>query len=126
MKCLKSGMNYLFAAIILIFASPSSLLAEEIVGPVSYNLKVSIDPGPGDITVQGKVEFENPGPRSFKFNLHETFSIKTLLVNGKPANFSFEAAEFSPLTPAAKVVVVTLPLGIPSGKIRMDIEYAGR
>jgi len=126
MTYFKSGRMCVLAATILVFASSSSLLADEISGPVAYNLDVRIEPGPGDITVQGKVEFENPGSGSFKFNLHETFSIKTLLVNGKPASFSFEAAKFSPLTPAAKVVVVSLPPGVPPGKTRMDIEYAGR
>jgi aminopeptidase N len=103
-----------------------SLLADESPGPVSYDLKVTIEPAPGDVTVKGSVIFENPGSRRVRFNLHETFSIRTLLVNGTPAHFSSAPAEFSPLTPAAKAVVVDLPPAIANGTMRMDIEYAGR
>jgi hypothetical protein len=126
MSDLEGERRSLLAAVILGLALSSSLVADETVAPVSYNLKVSIEPGPGDIAVQGKVEFENPGSQNFKFNLHETFAIKTLLVNGKVVSFSFATAEFSPMTPAAKLVVVCLPPDVPPGKMRMDIEYAGR
>jgi hypothetical protein len=126
MNSLQSERKSLLAAVILVFALSSSLAAEQSVGPVSYNLNVSIEPGSGDTAVQGKVEFENPGSRDFKFNLHETFAIKTLRVNGRAASFSFAPAELSPMTPAAKLVVVSLPPDVPPGKLRMDIEYAGR
>lgn len=126
MNDLKGERKSLLAVVILGLALSSSLVAEETVAPVSYNLKVSIEPGPGDIAVQGKVEFENPGSHNFKFNLHETFAIKTLRVNGRAASFSFAPAEFSRMTPAAKLVVVSLPPDVPPGKMRMDIEYAGR
>jgi hypothetical protein len=126
MSELKGGRNSLLAVVIIGLALSSSLVADETVAPFSYNLKVSIEPGPGDIAVKGKVEFKNPGAHYFKFNLHETFAIKKLLVNGKTASFSFATAEFSRMTPAAKLVVVSLPPDVAPGKIRMDIEYAGR
>ena len=123
---MKGKRKSLLAAVIVCFALSSSLLAEQSVGSVSYNLKVSIEPGPGDIAVQGEVEFENPGAGNFKFNLHETFTIKTLQVNGKSASFSFAPTEFSGMTPTARLVVVSLPPAVPPGKLRMEIEYAGR
>jgi aminopeptidase N len=116
----------LLAAIALVCGSPRSLLADGVAAPVSYDLKVRIDPEPGDLAVKGRVEFENPGLQRFEFDLHETFSVKALLVNGTPAKFSFAPAEFSPLTPAARVVVVEVPPGTPPGTLRMDVEYAGR
>jgi hypothetical protein len=123
---MKAARKGLLAVIISGLAFSSSLGAEQSVGSVSYNLKVSIEPGPGDIAVQGEVEFENPGARNFKFNLHETFTIKTLQVNGKSASFSFAPAEFSGMTPTARLFVVSLPPEVAPGKLRMEIEYAGR
>jgi len=122
----KGGRACFLAALVLVWTFPCSVLADEIAGPVSYDLDVRIDPEPGDIAVKGRVEFENPGSRRFQFNLHDTFSVKALLVNGSPAKFSFAPAEFSPFTPAAKVVVVEMPPDVPPGSLRMDIEYAGR
>ena len=116
----------LLAAIFLILGFSTFLFAEEENALVSYDLKVSVEPGQGEIAVQGKVEFDNPGSNNFKFNLHETFAITKLLVNGKVAGFSFAPAEFSPMTPAAKVVVVSLPPDLSPGKLRMEIAYAGR
>jgi hypothetical protein len=95
---------------------------------VSYDLKVRIEPGPGDIAVQAKVEIplKNPRARNFKFGLHETFTIKQLAVNGKKTTFSFQPAEASPMTPAVREVVVNLPPQLSPDIIQMDIEYGGR
>jgi len=88
MNSLQSERKSLLAVIILVFGLSSSLAAEQSVGPVSYNLNVRIESGPGNIAVQGSVEFENPGSHDFKFNLHETFTIKALRVNGRAASFN--------------------------------------
>ena len=121
-------MKNLLIAIFFILSLSGFLGADESVGPVSYDLKVRIEPGPGDIAVQAKVEIplKNPQARDFKFGLHETFTIKQLLVNGKKASFSFQSAERLPITPASRNVVVSLPPDVSPGKIRMDIEYEGR
>jgi hypothetical protein len=118
----------LLIAIFLILSLPGFFVAKESVRPVSYDLRVRIEPGPGDIAVQATVEIplNNPQARDFKFGLHETFTIKQLLVNGKKASFSFQPAEPPPITPAFRNVVVSLPPGVSPGQIRMDIEYEGR
>lgn len=128
MSCLKSETKNLPTAFILALVLSSSLTAAETVTPVSYDLRVNIEPRSGSIAVQGNVEvpLENPGGRDFKFSLHETFAIRKLLVNGKKASFSFAAAEPSPMTSAAKTVVVSVPPGPPQDRIQMAIEYGGR
>jgi len=69
-------------ALLLLLTTPIVLRAEEKSKPLSYDLRVSIEPEAGGIAVQGSVEvpLENPAASNFKFNLHETFAIKKLLV----------------------------------------------
>lgn len=95
-------MKILLAAVIGVLALLGSLLASDT--PISYNLKLNIEPGQGSVAVQGGVEVPlgSPGARDFKFNLHETFAISRLLVNGKAARFSFTAADRPPMTPTSK------------------------
>lgn len=108
--------------------SPYALLGtEENPPPVSYNLKVNIEPAPGNIHVQARVDvpWENASARTFKFNLHETFTVKKLLVNGQEAAFTSAPLD-APLLPASRSVLVTLPSGITTNRVQMDIEYEGR
>src|SRR5208337_2589333 len=128
MDYVSRGTKKLLRVIFLVLGLSGFLVAEEKAMPVSYDLRVRIEPGPGDIAVQAKVEIplKNPQGRDFKFGLHETFTVKQLLVNGKKASFSFQPAEPSPMTPAFRNVVVSLPPDVSPGKIRMDIEYEGR
>jgi hypothetical protein len=95
---------------------------------VSYDLKVGIKPDSGNIAVRGRLEIplEDPASREFRFGLHETFAIHKLLVDGKKAQFTLVPAEFSPMTPATTNIVVTLPQGVSSDKVGMEIEYSGR
>ncbi len=115
-------------AILLALSLLGFSAAEESGALVSYDLKVRIEPGPGDIAVRARVDIplKDPRVRTFQFGLHETFAIKRLSVNGKKADFSFHAANTSPITPAFRNVVVTLPPGASQDKIQMDIEYGGR
>ena len=126
MDALKDTSKTFLAVVIWALALSSSLLAAESAQPIIYNLKVRLEPESANVSVRGVVEFSSAGSRTFKFNLHETFAIHALRVNGKPAQFSFATAERSPMIPTAKLVVVTLPPDVPPGNLRMEIEYAGR
>ncbi len=96
--------------------------------PVSYDLRVHIAPEKGSMAVEGRVNalLDNLGARELKFNLHETFAIKKLQINGNDAHFSVPASERLPITPALRTVVVSLPPNVPSGPVQMDIEYEGQ
>ena len=80
-----------FIALLLFVAPPVFLMADEKNGPPSYDLKVSIEPDAGSMTVRGSVEvpLQNLAATNFKFNLHETFTITKLTVNGKDARFAY-------------------------------------
>ncbi len=100
------------------------LPAQEKATPISYDLKVRIEPAKGNIAVRGAMEIAKaPHAREFSFGLHETFAIQHLWVDGKQAAFSTHAAP-TRLTPATMNVTVTLP-DSPADRIRMEIEYAG-
>lgn len=115
-------------ALLLLLITPIILQAEEQSSPPLYDLKVTIDPEAGSITVQGIVEVlvENPAASNFKFNLHETFAIKKLLVNGKQATFAYAPVESELPLAASRGVIVNLPPGLSQNRVHMDIEYGGR
>jgi hypothetical protein len=77
------------------------LSAEERPMPVSYDLKVTIDPELGTIAVRGTIDVPpgEPASKTVQFALHETFAIKQLSVNGHVASFSFQPAEPTPINP---------------------------
>ncbi len=117
-----------FAIILPLFfiGSGSSLLAEDVPAPVSYNLKVGIEPAAGTIAVRGTIELPvEPGSKTLQFKLHETFAIRRMLINGKRAKFSFRPTEPNPMLPATKEVTVILPVNT-TGEASMDIEYGGK
>ena len=106
---------------------PASLVAADRPVPVAYDLAVTISPVPGSIAVRGKIEvpLESLHAREIQFALHETFAIKQLLVNGQRASFSFKPAEPSPIYPATRNVLVSLPFDIQQREIQIDLEYGG-
>jgi hypothetical protein len=115
-------------ALLLLLAIPVFLRAEDAAKPLSYDLRVNIEPETGSISVQGSVEvpLENPAPSKFRFNLHETFAIQKLLVTGKEATFIYVPAEGQFPLPASRGVMVNLPPGLSQRRVRMDIDYGGR
>lgn len=117
---------YLLVIILLVVGVSSLVAAQQKAPSILYDSNVRIEPASGWVFVHTKVNFalESSQARSFKFNLHETFSIKKLLVNGSEASFS-SAANPSVLTPAAKAVSVTLPASA-SGNVEMVVEYEGK
>ncbi|MGA3344417.1 MAG: M1 family aminopeptidase [Terracidiphilus sp.] len=114
-------------ALIFSLAIPLIVAAQDKPNPLSYNLQVNLEPEAGSIAVQGDVEIplERVGATTLKFNLHETFAISKLLVDGRDATFTYAPMEGSAPLPASRAVVVNLPPGIPRGDIRMDIAYGG-
>ncbi len=128
MNRLQGLINNFLVALFAGLAISSSVMAGDAISPISYDLRVRINPHSGSIAVEGRVKapLESPGEREFRFKLHDTFTIKKLWINGKEASFSFAAAEPLPVTPAARAVVVGLPPGLSQGSVQMDIEYAGR
>ncbi len=122
-------MRYLRSVVLILFiAIPILLTASERPNPLAYDLKVSIEPDAGTISVQGTVDvpLEDAKASTLKFNLHETLEIKKLLVNGKRATFAYAPMEGPFPLPASRGIVVNLPPGLSQSTIRMDITYEGR
>lgn len=64
--------------------------------------------------------------RTLTFSLQETFAISSLRVNGRNAAFFIQSDQHTPLRPASRDIVVTLPGTSSRGRIHLDIAYAGR
>src|SRR5215471_34382 len=117
----------LFSILVIYIGIGDLLSAEEERATVSYDLTVTIEPVAGTIAVRGKIDVPvAAGSKTLQFGLHETFAITRITVNGRPATFSFHPAERSPIFPATKSVIVTLPAGTQVGNISMGIEYGGK
>jgi hypothetical protein len=114
-----------FSFLMIVIVVAGFALAEKTV-PVSYDLKVTIEPNQGRIAVRARIGVPvDPGAKTLQFGLHETFAITRLLVNGQSAKFSFKPGDPSPIFPATKKVVVNLPRRLAAGKAQLEIEYNG-
>jgi hypothetical protein len=115
------------AHLLFLLVLPAVLPAHDGVAPTSYDLRVKIEPASGNLAVLAKMEIPvGPGAKNLQFNLHATFVIKKLQLEGKDTIFS--AAPGDPLftLPLPQKVTVTLPPGLAQNKVHMDIEYEGR
>jgi len=126
----KTGVQW-YSVIVLLLAllliCGATMAAEQAVIPVSYELKVAIEPSQGKIDVHGKIIVPlDPGARTLQFGLHETFAISKLLVDGRSARFSLQPGDESPIFPATRKVVVKVPPSDTARKVRLEIEYSGR
>jgi Peptidase family M1 domain len=110
-----------------ILALPTLLRADQPT-PVSYQLIVAIAPADHTISVRGTIDvpLKDPHTRELRFNLHETFAITQLRINGRTTTFSFEPTEHNPMYPASHKVAVLLPEGISGGMLHLEIAYNGR
>lgn len=116
-----------FSLLLVIVILVSGITLAETPVAVSYDLKVTIEPNPGEISVRGNIRVPiDAGAKSLQFGLHETFVITKLLVNGQRGEFSFKPADSSPIFPATKKVVVNLPRDLVAGKAQLEIEYRGK
>lgn len=115
-----------FTLLMIVILVSGLALAEKTV-PVSYDLKVIIEPDQGRIAVRGNIGVPiDPGSKTLQFGLHETFVITKLLVNGQRAKFYFKPGDPSPICPARKKVEVDVPRGLAAGKAQLEIEYSGK
>lgn len=95
--------------------------------PVSYDLKMTIEPKQGTLAVRGKISVPvDASAKILQFALHKTFVIKKLRVNDRAVKFSVYPGDPSPIYPATRKVIVKLPENVSAGKVQLDIEYGGR
>ncbi len=115
-------------ALILLLGFPALLQAEDANRPLSYVLTVRIEPASGDLAVRATVNIPSrySQNRELKFALHDTLTIKEILINGKKAAFLSQPAETHPFFVTFRKVVVSVPADVPLDNLRMDIEYGGR
>ncbi len=115
-------------ASILVITLPILLSAEDRPSPTTYDLNVTIEPASGILAVQGRVDVPPTAAigSTLKFNLHETMEITKLLIDGKPATFTYAPMDGSLPLPATRGVVVNLAVARSQSRIHMDIAYHGR
>ena len=124
---LRRRLDLFFLVFFMSVSFITSACAEEHLAQTSYNLKVALDPAQQTIAVRGTVVLPVSSLSSdLRFALHETFVLKRLEVNGKPATFSFQSEQHTPMRPATHIVVVSLPPDISRDSLRMNIEYEGK
>lgn len=128
MNRVKSSRAGLLAALVLGLLFPAAMVSAQSANPVSYDLRVGIDPAAGSLAVQGSVVVPpaEVGLQRLTFYLDETLAVKKLLIDGKEARFTYGPPKPTRMTPARRKVIVSLPPGIHAGSIRMDINYGGR
>jgi hypothetical protein len=111
----------------MILVTSIAAWSEEKPVPVSYDLNVTIEPSQGTVAVHGILGVPvQADTKTLQFRLHETFTIKKLLINGHAAKFLFQPGDPSPIYPATRKVLVKLPPRVPGEKIPLEIEYGGR
>ncbi len=102
--------------------------SQEIAKPAFYHLKVKIEPESGELSVEGRfrVILREQPLNEFDFNLHGTFSIQELKVDGRPAGFRMEKNEPWIIIPSSNKITVKIP-GVDDRKIiDVDIAYHGK
>jgi aminopeptidase N len=104
------------------------LLSVERPKSIHYHLKVNIEPASAEISVLGKIRLslKDPHQREFSFDLHQTFTLEKLHLNGTDVKYSSKDDEPVPLMPAAKQISVILPPKYDRSEIVMDITYSGK
>ena len=123
---MQRGWSTLVSFLMIVIVVSGIALAEAAV-PVSYDLKVKVDPNQGRIAVHGNIGVPiDAGAKTLQFGLHETFVITKLLVNGQSTRFFFKPGDPSPIFPATKKVVAHLPRGFAAEKAQLEIEYSGK
>jgi hypothetical protein len=94
--------------------------------PVSYDLAVDVDPSAGAIDVVGDMVVRrsqtDTGP--IEVLLHDTFTVRELRVNGRPAEYRIETRGASRLQPAARTISFAAPKD--AGRtLEIEIAYGG-
>ena len=91
-------------------------------------MNVRIEPESGELFAKGKFKVitEDRSRREFDFNLHGTFLVQDLKVNGRPADFRTERNEPWMIIPSSKKVTVKIPRVNDRNIIDVDIIYHGK
>lgn len=118
----------LFLGIYLFIFSSLLSFPAEMTKPVSYDLNVNIEPESGEIYVSGSVlvSLKDKLQKEFGFDLHQTFILEKLLVDGKRAKFKVINNQSLPVKPASKRVFVELPENNSRKEIKMEMSYHGQ
>lgn len=91
---MKIGIKLLLG-VLMISLPLSGLASIKITKPLSYKLKVRIEPEKGEIFVNGVISIllKDEKDKGFSFDIHDTFTLENLLLNGKVVNYSAENNE---------------------------------
>lgn len=102
--------------------------SSEIATPESYHLEVRIEPEYGEIFVNGKfkVLLNDPSLRNISFNLHETFKIEELKINGQLADYSSKKNRPWIIIPSSKKITLKVPEGNKRKALNVGIVYHGK
>lgn len=124
---MKIGIKLLLG-VLMISLPLSGLASIKITKPLSYKLKVRIEPEKGEVFVNGVISIllKDEKDKGFSFDIHDTFTLENLLLNGKVVNYSAENNEPSLIQPASKKVTVKLPADIMQRRVKMIIDYHGK
>jgi hypothetical protein len=112
----------------LFFISFLFAYSREMAKPAFYHLKARIEPESGELSVEGKFRVipGEPPLKEFDFNLHGTFSIQELKVDGRPADFRTERNEPWIIIPSSNKIKVKIPELDDRKTIDVDIVYHGK
>jgi hypothetical protein len=96
--------------------------------PKFYDLNVRIEPESGEVFVEGKLEIQliDPLIEKFQFNLHGTFQIQELKINGHEAVYGKKKNKPWVIHPSSMTVSVVIPEDYRAKKISMEIVYSGK
>ena len=113
---------------IFFFAFFHCLCSAQAAKPVSYCLKVRIEPESGGLFAEGKFRVipADQSRREFDFNLHGTFLVQGIKVNGLPADFRTERNEPWMIIPSSKKITVKIPEADDRKTLDVDIVYHGK
>jgi aminopeptidase N len=114
--------------VVLALAAPCAVASSPpLERPLHYTLEALIDPASGGISVAGRVQIERSdlNRRRLEFDLHETFEIADLRVNGVEAPFAVEPNERGAGRSTARAVVISLPKRIREAHLLLEITYGG-
>jgi hypothetical protein len=112
-----------YIVLLILATCTGSALAQT---PTAYELDVMIHPESGKIDVSGRVLVELAHQKSFVFQLHETFRITSMKLDGLEIAHVYEDDTPSRMTPTAKKIRVDVPARIENQQVEMSIAYHGK
>ena len=113
--------------LILLVTAPFSFSAKKN-RPASYHLETRIEPDSGEIYVDGtfKVILGTQNQKNFDFNLHGTFRVEKIRVNGRSVEFCLERNAPWMIIPSSQKVTVAIPVDCHKEILDVEIVYHGK